>query len=52
MTAIGLHACTNSYSLQYETAANIINHCHATPADGNFMRVLKTYTKVDRQILY
>lgn len=47
MTTIGLHACSNNYSVLYETAANIINRLHAAQASGNFMRVLKTYTKVD-----
>jgi len=47
LTAIGLHACSNSYSVLYETAANIINRLHAAQAAENFMRVLKMYTKVD-----
>lgn len=47
MTAIGLHACASSYSVLYETAANIINRLLAARATENFMRVLKTYTKVD-----
>lgn len=47
MTALGLHACSNGYSVRYETAANIINQLHAAQADGNFMQALKRYTRAD-----
>ena len=47
LTALGLHACANGYSVLYETAANIINHLHAAQVAGNFMRTLKNYTKTD-----
>lgn len=47
MTALGLHACSNGYSVLYETAANIINRLHAAQATENFMRVLRNYTKAE-----
>ena len=47
MTALGLHACMDGYTVLFDTAANIINKLAAAQADGNIIQCLKSYRKPD-----
>ena len=47
MTALGLHACNEGYTVLFDTAANIINKLAAAQADGKIIQCLKLYKRPD-----